>query len=353
MPQNVNPPADWKNLEAHPVAAMFPAMTYDEFQTLKQDILERGQQEPILLYEDKILDGKARHRACKELDLMPQFAEWDGDQNSLAAWLQVKGNNLVRQHLAAESRAAIMLLSAQALPEVQQNIQAILGAAEMRKQLGIKVAGQKAVKGEAADLLGKWVGVSGSTMKRVIRVKEEFPARLKDLAEGKTTCSKILKPGQQPAAAQPPAPAAQPVKTYQLIYADLAHAKVEKKPVPSWAAIKSAVFLWTPAPRVQEAIKLLLTWGWEYRTMFVWDKSGKEVELLLLATRNHPPAVYTAAKVVIKEKAPQDGGKPELFRELAVNLFPQTEGSRLDLFSPVVPDSWDKEPVAADAAAAA
>lgn len=350
MPQNVNPPADWKNLEIHPIAALYPAMSREEYETLKQDILKRGQQEPILLHEGKILDGQARHRVCKELDLVPQFAEWDGDQNTLAVWLQVKGQNLVRRHLGAEQRAAILLRSAEVFPEVQQTIQVIVGAAELRKQLGMKLPKQGNVWGEAADIIGRIVGVSGSTVKRVRQVQKDAPDKLKELAEGKTTCSRVLKPVKQPAAAQQPAAAAQPAKTYQLIYADLAHDKLDTKPVPAWAAVKSSLFLWTTPSRLHEALKLLLTWGWEYKTMFVWDR-GKEVELLLLATRNYPPAVYAAAKVVIKEKAPQKGGKPELFRELAANLFPQSEGSRLDLFSPVIPDGWDDEPVAAAAAA--
>jgi N6-adenosine-specific RNA methylase IME4 len=351
MPQIVNPPADWKNLEVHPIAALYPAMSDEEYETLQQDILERGQQEPILLHEGKIPDGKARNRACKELDLVPQFAEWDGDQTTLSTWLQVKGQNLVRRHLGAEQRAAILLRSAEVFPEVQQTIQVIVGAAELRKQLGIKVPKQGNVWGEAATIIGRIVGVSGSTVKRVLRVQDEHPDRLKDLAEGETTCSKVLKAEKEAAPAPEPDAAAQVVKKYQLVYADLTHGKLDKKPLLTWIDTKSALFLWTPPGRLQEAIKLLLVWGWEYKTTFVWDR-GKEVELLLLATRNCPPKMYAPAKVVIKEKAPQDGGKPELFRELAATLFPQTEGSRLDLFSPVVPDGWDKEPVAADAAAA-
>lgn len=351
MPQPANPPADWKNLEVHPIAAVFPPMADAEFETLHQDILERGLQEPILLYEGKILDGKARHRACKKLDIAQQVVEWEGDQDTLAAWLQAKGGNLVRRHLSAEQRAAVLLRSAEVFPKVQQTVQAIVSAAELRKQLGMKAPKQGDASGEAADIIGRIVGVSGSTVKRVRRVQDEFPDRLKDLAEGKTTCSRVLKKEKEAGPAPQPAAAAQVVKKYQLVYADLTHGKLEKKPLLAWIDTKSAVFLWTPPGRLQEAIKLLLIWGWEYRTTFVWDR-GKEVELLLLATRNHPPAMYAPAKVVIKEKAPQAGGKPELFRELIANLFPQTEGSRLDLFSPVVPEGWDSEPVDAAAAAA-
>lgn len=112
MPKLIDPPADWKNLTAHPVAALFPPAVDDEYKTLRQDILERGQQEPILLYEKHILDGKARHRACKEVDIVPTFAEWEGDQTTLAVWLQAKGANLARRHLTAEQRAAVLFRAA-------------------------------------------------------------------------------------------------------------------------------------------------------------------------------------------------------------------------------------------------
>lgn len=341
MPQQPAPP-DWKALEVHPVAALFPAATPDEYETLKQDILERGQQEPILLYEGKILDGQTRYRACKALDIEPKFAAWEGDQTTLAAWLQVKGSNLIRRHLTAERRVAILRLSAQQFPEVQTTIQAIVGAAELRQQLGLKAVNQDdGGPGEAADFMGRLVGVSGSTVKRVLRVERDFPDRLKDIADGKATVSQVLKPEAGKVVVK--APAAAGGKKYRLIYADLGHGKLEDKPVPAWTEYKSALALWTTAARLPDAIRLLLRWGWDYRTTFVWDK-GKEAELLLVATKNHPPAVYKTDKVVIKDKAVKDGGKSELFRELILHIFPDSDGSRLDLFSQPVPEGWDQEP---------
>jgi len=336
--------ADWKKLMPHPVAALFPPSGHDEYETLKQDILERGQQEPILLYEGQILDGKARWRACMELDIVPSFAEWGGDQTTLAAWLQAKGANLSRRHLTAEQRAAVLLRAADVLPDVQQAIQTAVGAAELRKQLGMKAPKQADASGEVADIIGRLVGVSGSTVKRVRRVQEKAPDKLQDVAAGRTTCGKVLKEIEDVADAVPVPAGAMPVKKYKLIYADLSDTDLESTPVSAWGGHKSAIALWTPPARLAEAFVLLMKWGWTYRAMFVWDK-GKDTELLLVATRNHPPLVF-ADKVVIKDK-PKDGGKSELFREILLHTFPDTEGWRLDLFSKPVPEGWDQPPAAA------
>src|SRR2546426_6450925 len=53
--------------ELHPLAEIMPRLPPQEFAALKKDIAERGVKVPILLYQGKILDGKERVRACKEL----------------------------------------------------------------------------------------------------------------------------------------------------------------------------------------------------------------------------------------------------------------------------------------------
>ncbi len=50
----------------HEAAGLIPAMSDDEFQSLKADIQAHGQRERIVVHENKILDGRHRHRACME-----------------------------------------------------------------------------------------------------------------------------------------------------------------------------------------------------------------------------------------------------------------------------------------------
>jgi ParB-like chromosome segregation protein Spo0J len=83
-------------LELHEYASIFPEMTPGEFANLKASIEAYGQLEPIWIHEGKVVDGKCRLRACRELGIKPKTRKWDG-KGSLVAF--VVSMNLNRRHL--------------------------------------------------------------------------------------------------------------------------------------------------------------------------------------------------------------------------------------------------------------
>jgi hypothetical protein len=48
----------------HPAAELFPLLKGDKFDDLVNDIRTHGLQQPIVLYQGKILDGRNREMAC-------------------------------------------------------------------------------------------------------------------------------------------------------------------------------------------------------------------------------------------------------------------------------------------------
>src|SRR5215831_9305 len=91
--------------EFHPIANVFPLMKGDEFKQFKKDIKTNKLREPIVIYEGKILDGRNRYNACKELGLPVDNARLLPAGTDPIAF--VVSANVHRRHLNESQRAAI------------------------------------------------------------------------------------------------------------------------------------------------------------------------------------------------------------------------------------------------------
>lgn len=91
-------------LEFHPIASIFPLMDGADFAGLRDDIAANGLREPIWLHEDKIVDGRNRYRACREVGIEPECREWDGEGDLTAFVVSL---NLHRRHLSESQRAMV------------------------------------------------------------------------------------------------------------------------------------------------------------------------------------------------------------------------------------------------------
>jgi hypothetical protein len=91
-------------LEFHPLANIFPLLDGDELGNLADDVKANGLQEPIVLYEGKILDGRNRYQGCVLAGVEPRFVEFDGD-NPRA---YVKSLNILRRHLDQWTKRALI-----------------------------------------------------------------------------------------------------------------------------------------------------------------------------------------------------------------------------------------------------
>ena len=92
-------------MEAHPLAELFPPMSAEEFEGLKNSIRTRGydKSEPVVTYEGQILDGRHRFRACLDLGLEAPTAAFSEPDPLLF----VISKNLSRRHLDESQRAMI------------------------------------------------------------------------------------------------------------------------------------------------------------------------------------------------------------------------------------------------------
>lgn len=90
-------PKNWRELERHPLSAEYEDLTGPEWDHFVEDMDEIGfdPKRPIVLFEDKILDGWQRHRACLECDIVPAYIPLQIGADA-AAFVRIANDN--RRH---------------------------------------------------------------------------------------------------------------------------------------------------------------------------------------------------------------------------------------------------------------
>ena len=101
------------SLEFHPLASMFPLLEGEEFAALVADIRMHGLRERITVFEDMILDGRNRYRACLEAGIEPTFTAYIGDDPQGF----VVSMNMHRRHLTAEQKRELIEKLLKAKPQ--------------------------------------------------------------------------------------------------------------------------------------------------------------------------------------------------------------------------------------------
>jgi ParB-like chromosome segregation protein Spo0J len=160
-------------LKFHPLADMFPLMKGEEFDALVADIKAHGLREPIMLHEDKVLDGRNRYRACLALGIEVDVID-DCDFSEADARAYVISQNLYRRHLTPEVRRAKLVELVAAAPEKSDRSHA--------RELGVdhKLIGRMRRKGEstgAIDPVEKRKGADGKKRRKPAARKKRLSGR--------------------------------------------------------------------------------------------------------------------------------------------------------------------------------
>jgi len=117
--------------------------------------------------------------------------------------------------------------------------------------------------------------------------------------------------------------------------------------VPS--ADNSVLYLWATAPKLLEALTVMKSWGYTYKSQAVWDKEiigmgywfRGQHELLLVGTKGKfsPPEQPSRVSSVIREKRSKHSKKPDCVRDLILKWFPNA--TKVELFARQKTDGWD------------
>ena len=136
--------------------------------------------------------------------------------------------------------------------------------------------------------------------------------------------------------------------TLETHYPTMSDKALSALPIQSIGGDSSVLFLWATAPRIEAALALAHSWGFEYKAMFIWDKVKHNVgyynsvrhELLLICTRGSclPDTKELHDSVVSIPRSDKHSEKPEKFRSIIDTMYP--EGPRIELFARQPAKGW-------------
>ena len=180
----------------HPAANIFPMMDDTEYEALKSDIAANGLIEPIWFCDGKILDGRNRWRACKELGISPEVKEYIGDDPVGF----VVSLNLARRHLTSSQRAVVALEIEKVLEEQAKERQRAAGRLygenhpkEEVEEIFPQPLDDRQRNSQSRDTAASIVGTNPRYVSDAKRIQSDAPELIPRIAAGEMTIPEAKK----------------------------------------------------------------------------------------------------------------------------------------------------------------
>jgi N6-adenosine-specific RNA methylase IME4 len=371
-------------LDFHPLADIFPLVEGEDFAELVADIRKHGLHEPIVLYEERILDGRNRYRACCAAGIDPTFTVYQGD-DPVAYVISL---NLRRRHLSESQRAMVAAkLATLKLGDNQHSEGLPIGRSSELLNVGERsVARAREVidrgatelvhavehgrvsVSAAADIATQPIEEQREIVARgereilraaqTIRARKAETRRAERIERLAVTCNQ-----------NSPFPSD---RRYAVIYADppwhfevyneesgieraagnhyptLSLEQICALPVQELATDAAVLFIWTTAPHLVEALQVITAWGFAYKSNICWvkDKIGlgylvrNQHEHLLIGTRGDIPTPPPAQRPpsVINAPRREHSRKPDEAYALMERMYPELP--KIELFARHACEGW-------------
>jgi hypothetical protein len=152
----------------HPLADIFPLMEGGEFDELVGDIKRRGLHESIIIFEEKVLEGRNRARACEKAGVEPHYKELIGTKEEATRY--VISANIHRRHLKPSQRRESLKTLLKMNPEQSDRS---LGRMIKLDNKTVAVERRKMEATEEIPQLEKTVGKDGKSRKRPAKPHNE------------------------------------------------------------------------------------------------------------------------------------------------------------------------------------
>ena len=334
---------------------MVPPLTEEEYDRLKNSIKEVGLYERIKINQDNvILDGHHRFKACLETGVMPKF-EPKHFASKLDEEIYVIEANVIRRQLTTYQKTVL-----------GTKLEPLISKKAEENMLRGKTLAKNLAKVRTDEVVAKKIGMNRETYRQGKTILKEGTEENKTaFKEGKAPSSvyKDMKTVTYDPETAPPLPEGK----YNILYADppwrydfsetktrsietnyptMTIEDICNLEIPSTE--NAVLFLWATNPKLEEAIKVIHSWGFTYKTNLTWikDRIGMgywfrgQHELLLVATKGtfKPPEQGTRKSSVLQSPRREHSQKPDEIYELIESYFP--DGKYIELFSRNKREGW-------------
>lgn len=322
---------------------LIPPLTSAEFEILEKNILERGIQDSIKTWQGIIVDGHNRYEiACKHRILYDTKEMQFENRQAVIEWML---NNCLGRRNLNPDQLSIIRGKLYNLHKYTND-----------KNIGGR---QKDVNKSANDM-SKLYKVSPSTIQRDAKFVNDNPEAAEKILKGEKTKREVVKDKQRQERQETIKKVKPIVGKYKIIYTDppwqydFAESSTREienhyptmeledmKNIEVPCEDNSVLLMWATAPKLLEAIDLIRSWGFTYKTQMIWDKQvigmgywcRGQHEILLIATKGKfsPPDTENRVSSIYSEKRGKHSKKPDYYYSLIEKMFPNM--SYLELFA--------------------
>ena len=357
---------------------LIPPLSAEEHTQLTLNICKEGIREPLILWNNYIIDGHNRFEIANQFNLeYKTISKEFENEDEVKEWMIL--NQFGRRNLSAYQRSVLAL-------ELEDVFR--IKAKENQKggQGGVLLKQNSAEANpiETRKELSKVASVSHDTIAKVKKIQEKAPQEIKTkLSTGEISINAAykeikkeekkeeLKEKKEEYEKRVEAKNKNEFKvdifktkeTFRVIYADPAWSyndkqdtpqlggaskhydtmtinQLSKLPVNKIAENNSVLFLWVTSPLLEDAFKVISSWGFKYKTSFIWDKVKHNMghynsvrhEILLVCTKGSctPDNKILYNSVQRIERNNNHSEKPIEFLNIIDDLY--NYGNKLEMF---------------------
>ena len=386
----------WRDLlPIHPAAEIFPLMSAEALDELAADIKAHGMLSPVVVMKEangslSLLDGRNRLDAAEQggvqvIDgagrLLVPFEVFDPEERGIDPFAFVISANLCRRHLS-ESQRAMVAAKLPTLRRGDNQHTAIAGTSQTEKAVLFNVSSDSIARASVVREHGLPELIEATEQGQIAvsvaaKIAQLPPDRQREATanpdRAKHMVKRVAREAREVALAAKTAEVSQLLgrQLYGVILADppwqfapwspetgMDRAADNHYPTMTLetiatlelpAAFDCALFLWATAPMLGQAMELIKSWGFTYKSLFVWLKPNpgtgywtrNQAELLLVATRGNipAPAMGDQPPQVMTLDRGRHSEKPDAFAEMIERMFPHQR--RLEMFARRHRAGWD------------